>query len=63
MTKYKKTIATLNQAELVAESTKLRQAIAKAGLDKLNGKAKNVRQGFILRKHLATLLVKINTTV
>lgn len=53
MTKYKKTVQHLSPAELVVESKKLAELIMKAKIDKIAGRAKNLRETFILRKKLA----------
>ncbi len=58
MIKYNKHIAHLSAAELTAEAQKLRDQIRTAHLDKIAGKAKNLRLAFILRKQLATVLAK-----
>ncbi len=53
MTKFKKTVQHLTAAELALEAKKLSAQISKAKLDKIAGRAKNLREVFILRKKLA----------
>lgn len=53
MNKFKKTVQNLTAAELAVESKKLQDVILKAKIDKIAGRAKNLREVFILRKKLA----------
>jgi len=58
MQKYKKQIASFTQDELLVESTRLRELLKKAILGKISGRNKNLREIFVLRKHLAIVLTK-----
>lgn len=53
MTKFKKTVQHLTAAELAVESKKLVELILQAKVAKIAGRAKNLRETFILRKKLA----------
>lgn len=53
MLKYKKSIKIMTAAELSVEAKKLAGEILQAKIDKIAGRAKNLRQAFILRKKLA----------